>query len=50
MAPETKGLNGTSMTEFPTRRLSHIAEMPRYRAVFRVLRMCTGRDWTGWLG
>src|SRR5208337_1424804 len=44
VASETRGRDGASVAQFPTRRTSRIREMPRYRAVLRGLRMLAGGD------
>jgi hypothetical protein len=46
-ASETRGRNGTSVAQFPTRRPRGICEMPRYRVVLRGLRLLAGGDRTG---
>ena len=48
-ASETRGRNGASVAEFPTRRPSRICELPRYRVVLGDLGRFAGRDRTGWL-
>jgi hypothetical protein len=44
VASETRGRNGASVAQFPTRRPSRIREMPRYRAVLKGLGMLAGGD------
>ena len=48
-ASETRGRNGTSVAQFPTRRPRGICEMPRYRVVLRGVHMLPSGDRTGWL-
>lgn len=47
--PETEGQNRASLVQFCTRRLSHLGEMPRYRAILSGLAILSGGDRTGWL-